>query len=177
MDPTVVLNDLRAEHEALDILVAPLGAADWSSLTPSPNWTVAHEIAHLTYFDRTATLAIVEPAAFAAVRDALFDAVLVKGIHPDAFTLDDLMELTPEELLEAWRTARAELLAAGDGLGAGDRVEWYGPSMSAASFLTARLMETWAHGQDIADALGSERESSDRLAHIARLGLITRNWS
>ena len=31
---------------------------------------------------------------------------------------------------------------------------WYGPSMSARSFVTARLMETWAHGMDVADALG-----------------------
>jgi uncharacterized protein (TIGR03084 family) len=49
--------------------------------------------------------------------------------------------------------------------------------MGATSFLTARLMETWAHGQDVVDALGADRESSDRLAHIARLGFITRGWS
>ncbi len=49
--------------------------------------------------------------------------------------------------------------------------------MGAKSFLTARLMECWAHGQDVADALGVERAATDRLRHVARLGVITRGWS
>jgi uncharacterized protein (TIGR03084 family) len=57
------------------------------------------------------------------------------------------------------------------------RVEWYGPSMGAKSFLTARLMETWAHGQDVCDAVGATRAPSDRVRHIAQLGVITRGWS
>jgi uncharacterized protein (TIGR03084 family) len=57
------------------------------------------------------------------------------------------------------------------------RVPWYGPSMSATSFVTARLMECWAHGVDIEDALGRRREPSDRLVHVVRLGVITRGWS
>ncbi len=50
------------------------------------------------------------------------------------------------------------------------RVPWYGPDMSLGSFLTARIMETWAHGQDVADALGIERTPSSRLHHVAFLG-------
>ena len=49
--------------------------------------------------------------------------------------------------------------------------------MGAKSFLTARLMEVWAHGQDICDAVGATREPTDRLRHIAQLGVITRGWS
>jgi uncharacterized protein (TIGR03084 family) len=49
--------------------------------------------------------------------------------------------------------------------------------MGAKSFLTARLMECWAHGQDVLDALGVERTATDRLRHVARLGFITRGWS
>jgi uncharacterized protein (TIGR03084 family) len=53
--------------------------------------------------------------------------------------------------------------------------------MGAKSFLTARLMETWAHGQDIVDAVGDaievRRPPTDRLRHIAQLGFITRSWS
>jgi len=62
-------------------------------------------------------------------------------------------------------------------LGDADRVEWYGPSMGAKSFLTARLMEAWAHGQDIADTLSVERRPTERLRHIAQLGVITRKWT
>ena len=49
--------------------------------------------------------------------------------------------------------------------------------MGSKSFLTARLMEVWAHGQDILDTLSIERASTDRLRHIAQLGFITRKWA
>ena len=38
-----------------------------------------------------------------------------------------------------------------------------GPSMSMRSFLTARLMEAWAHGQDVVDAVGAPPSATDRL--------------
>ena len=84
--------------------------------------------------------------------------------------------LSPSELLEIWRANRRRLADASATLDDGTRVAWYGPSMERKSFLTARLME-WAHGQDVADALGVERAATDRLRHIARLGVITRGWS
>jgi uncharacterized protein (TIGR03084 family) len=49
--------------------------------------------------------------------------------------------------------------------------------MSAASALTARIMETWAHGQDVADALGAVREPTARLRHVAHLGVGARAYS
>ena len=49
--------------------------------------------------------------------------------------------------------------------------------MSARSFITARLMETWAHGQDVADALGVERTPTDRLRHVAHIGVGARPFS
>ena len=42
--------------------------------------------------------------------------------------------------------------------------------MSVASALTARIMETWAHGQDVADGLGETMTPSARLRHVAFLG-------
>jgi uncharacterized protein (TIGR03084 family) len=38
-------------------------------------------------------------------------------------------------------------------------------------------METWAHGQDIVDALRIERKPTARLRHIAHLGVRTFGWS
>ncbi len=58
-----------------------------------------------------------------------------------------------------------------------DRIPWFGPDMSAMSFATARLMETWAHGVDVADALGVAREPTDRLRHVAELGVRTRGFA
>ena len=57
------------------------------------------------------------------------------------------------------------------------RIPWYGPAMGARSFATARLMETWAHGQDVADALGVERRPTDRLRHVAHIGVLARPFS
>jgi uncharacterized protein (TIGR03084 family) len=63
------------------------------------------------------------------------------------------------------------------GLEPGLRVPWFGPPMSAASALTARIMETWAHGQDVADALGVVREPTARLRHVAHIGVGARAFS
>ena len=72
---------------------------------------------------------------------------------------------------------RETLAAAAATLGNDTRIAWYGPSMGAKSFLTARLMEAWAHGQDVVDTVGASREPTDRLRHIAQLGFITRTWT
>jgi uncharacterized protein (TIGR03084 family) len=63
------------------------------------------------------------------------------------------------------------------GLDGAKRVPWYGPPMSVTSSLTARLMETWAHGQDVADALGVELEPTSRLRHVAHIGVRTMGFS
>jgi uncharacterized protein (TIGR03084 family) len=49
--------------------------------------------------------------------------------------------------------------------------------MSPTSMATARFMETWAHGRDVYDALGLEAEVTDRIRHVAHLGVRTRNYA
>ena len=163
-------DDLRAEQAALDAIVAGLTDEQWGLPTPSPGWSVADQIGHLTYFDGAAATAIADPAAFTASVEQLLTAD-----DRDALTLH--RHLAPPELLTAWRANRSRLGDVATGLEDGTRVPWYGPSMGAKSFLTARLMECWAHGQDVADALGVKRAATDRLRHVARLGVITRGWS
>jgi uncharacterized protein (TIGR03084 family) len=177
MDVGQLVGDLAAEHAALDAIVEVLDPAQWSLPTPSPGWSVADQIGHLAYFDRTAVVAIEQPERFAELRDALFSAALGDPAAADELTLGAARAMTPAELLEHWRQGRAELLAAAGALGDDTRVVWYGPSMSARSFLTARLMETWAHGQDVVDAVGAHRPPTDRLVHVAQMGVITRGWS
>jgi uncharacterized protein (TIGR03084 family) len=174
--------DLVAEQDALDAVVAVLTDEQWHLLTPSPGWTIADQIGHLTFFDGTATLAIEDPEAFAAGREKLVRATIDGGASAEELTLGSYRAMSAPVLLEAWRENRRRLAQAATGLSDGMRVEWYGPSMSAKSFLTARLMETWAHGQDVVDAareagLDVHRAPTDRLRHIAQLGVITRGWS
>jgi uncharacterized protein (TIGR03084 family) len=166
-----IITDLRAEQDALDAIVAALADDQWALPTPSPGWTVADQIAHLTYFDGDAALAITDPEAAAAARERFMQA------H-DAVDDPTLRRGTPPaELLAGWRVNRRRLAEAAATLAEGQRIAWYGPSMGAKSFLTARLMECWAHGQDIVDAVGAPRPPTDRLRHIAQLGVLTRGWS
>ncbi len=172
-----IAGDLVAEQDALDAIVAPLTERQFRLATPSPRWTIAHQLGHLAYFDHAAAVAIVDPGGFAALRDELLDLMGEGDEAADEATLRPYLEMSGEELLAAWRANRAELAEAAATLTDSSRVEWYGPSMSGKSFLTARLMECWAHGQDVVDALGVERPATDRLAHVAQLGFITRGWS
>ena len=51
-----------------------------------------------------------------------------------------------------------------------------GPDMSVKSSITARLMETWAHGQAIYDILGIVRKNQDHIKNITVLGNNTFKW-
>ncbi|MBP2335195.1 uncharacterized protein (TIGR03084 family) [Saccharothrix coeruleofusca] len=150
-----LLDDLRAEGQELDDLVA---GADWTTPTPAPGWTIAHQISHLRWTDRIAHLAVTDPDAFAeALRGAGADAVDRGAEEPVT--------------LEQWRRGRAVLAEALAAVPRGVKLPWFGPPMSAASMATARIMETWAHGQDVADALGVVREPTHRLKHVAHIAV------
>lgn len=169
----MLLSDLADEHADLDRVVSSLDDAQWSSPTPAHGWDVLDQIAHLTYFDEQATRSATDPGAFVAGRtEAMAD---LEGFEER--TLAAGRRGTPSELCSAWRAGRAAMLEAFAELQSGDRLEWYGPPMSAMSFVTARLMETWAHGQDVVDAVGAVRQPTRRLRHIAHLGVRTRRFS
>jgi uncharacterized protein (TIGR03084 family) len=167
--------DLVAEQDALDAVVATIDEDSWHTSTPSPGWTVADQIGHLAFFDRSATLSIVDEDHFQEELHALIESAAGEGV--DGFTLRAYRTMSGSELLHAWRHNRTLLNEAASTLTESSRLPWYGPSMGAKSFLTARLMETWAHGTDVVDALSATRPATDRLRHIAQLGVLTRGWS
>lgn len=169
--------DLIAEQDDLDQLVSTLEPAQLALATASPGWSIADQLGHLAFFDNTAALAINDPEAFDRHRKELFAAPAGDDSDMDAATLGAHRAMSSDALLADWREARGTLAAAAGTLADKDRVEWYGPSMGAKSFLTARLMEAWAHGQDIADTVGVDRRPTNRLVHVAQLGVITQKWS
>ncbi len=168
-----VLADLAREGDQLEALVAPLDEAGWRTPTPAEGWTVAHQVAHLAWTDEVAVAAATDKESWDGyVRRALGD--------PDGFVDAEAAagaQAPPAELLDRWRRARhrlAEVLAAHL---AGAKIPWFGPPMSATSMATARFMETWAHARDVADALGVELPRDDRVAHVAHLGVRTRDFA
>jgi uncharacterized protein (TIGR03084 family) len=160
-------DELTAEHEDLDRIVAD---ADIDTPTPAPGWAVRDQITHLWFFDQRALLALTDPDAFRVDAEQLLrggtDAANEQG-----------RGLSRDELLARWREDRRRLVDHARTVDPKLRVPWYGPAMGARSFITARLMETWAHGQDVVDGLHAQREPTDRLRHVAHIGVGARPFS
>ncbi len=168
---TQVLADLAAEGDRLEALIADLDDAGWHTLTPAPGWDVATQVAHLAWTDDVALKAATDKEAW--------DAVVLGAIgDPEGFVDSEALALALEpDLVDRWRTARAALRQALVAMPRGERMPWFGPPMSATSMATARLMETWAHSLDVHEALGAPVEDTDRIRHVAHLGVRTRNFA
>ena len=171
MDATdLVIADLAAEHADLAALVADIDESAWRARTPAAGWDVADSVSHLHFFDIRAALAIRDAEGFA--RDAKdMMAKFAAGGDP---SVAHGRAVSGNQLLADWRTESSGLIAAGIAGDRGSRVPWYGPSMSLASFLTARLMETWAHGVDVSDALEKPIVTTARLKHVCHIGFLAR---
>ncbi len=168
-----IVADLRAESDELDALVSALPDDRWAGPTPAPGWTIAHQIAHLWWTDRVALLSVSDPAAFGEVLTAAAN-------NPNGFVdaaAEEAAATPPADLLVDWRLTRSRLHEALLAVADDRKLPWFGPPMSAASMTTARLMETWAHGLDVADAVGVTRRPTARLRSIAHLGVRTRDYS
>jgi uncharacterized protein (TIGR03084 family) len=163
--------DLAAESAVTRALVAGLDEAGWHTPTPAAGWDITDQISHLAYFDEVTVRSAVDPAGFEAELAAARD-----GVNPDAIAAR-FRDRTGAQLLGWFEQARADLLNTFASLDPRARLPWFGPPMSAASSLTARIMETWAHTQDIADALGVTREPTSRLRHVAHIGVGARAFS
>jgi len=170
-----LLDDLEAEYQDLHRLVGGLvsDAPEWDLPTPAEGWAVRDQISHLAYFDVAAHLAVAEPQKFSLMAEAFvqqegdpMEGHLIRGRSMNGAELLEWWERAHQGMVEVLREADPTV-----------RVPWFGPPMGMFSFVTARLMETWAHGQDAADALNATRVPTDRLRHIAHLGVKARPFS
>ena len=166
-----LLDDVAAENAALDRILVGLDPADWAKPTPAAGWDVRDSVAHLAFSEDLAQLALRDPDAYLERRDALLAS------DDDTLILGDGRLRSGADVGRWWREASAATLAGLAALEARDRVPWFAGTLSAMSFATARLMETWAHGQDVRDALGLAPEVSPRLRHVADLGVRTRPFA
>ncbi|MFL6160092.1 MAG: TIGR03084 family metal-binding protein [Marmoricola sp.] len=168
-----VLADLSAEGDALEALVAPLDEAGWRTMTPAEGWDVATTIVHLAWTDTAAIAAGTDKEAW----DAL---VLLAMADPSGFVDAQAFEgakASGAEILAGWNAGRPALVTMLREFPTGEKLPWFGPPMSPASMATARFMETWAHSLDVAAALGADYTPTDRIRHVAHLGVRTRNFS
>lgn len=180
MNLEVLLTDLAAESGSLRSMVGAAGPEALDLATPAAGWTVAHQLAHLAWTDEMSTSAIASVVpSVDAPRD--WDSLLAEAAAAPTTYVDDaataLAATDPTELVTRWDNGRAALAAALRAAPADVRIPWYGPPMKSTSMVTARIMETWAHGLDVAAALGVEPERTDRVRHVCHIGVATRRFA
>ncbi len=173
-----LLKDLADEGDELASTVEWLSDKQLGTPTPAQGWDIRRTIGHLKWTDETALKAVSDPDAFTSwLNEMLADAApeLMDTFVDDAAALASKGD--PDFLLSRWSSARMNLNKTMAAKAPSDRVPWFGPSMSVMSMATARMMETWAHGQDIRDALEIAPRATPRLRHIAFLGVRTRDYA
>jgi len=168
--------DLLEEANELHAFLTTLDAADWRRPTTFKSWAPWDVVAHLHMFDLVSLLAVEGGEPFVARRAELIGCMR-RGESLTAVGQRELGAYTPAELLARW-IATCRTLAGR--LGASEperRLPWFGPDMGVRMFTTARLMETWAHGQEVYDLKRVQRAPTDRLRHICVLGVKTFGWT
>ena len=168
--------DFCEESEALFALLDPLSDPEWEQKTQFKAWTINDVVAHLHFGNYAADLSLQDSAAFVAFMQGRTSARTHAGGHL-GFTHAWLGGIKGRILLQRWREFYLEMTERFAVADPKMRVKWVGPDMSVRSSITARLMETWAHGQAVYDILGQVRHDSDRIKNVAVLGINTFGWT
>jgi uncharacterized protein (TIGR03084 family) len=165
--------DFSAENKVLEALLAPLSQRDFAIETQFKRWSINDVLQHIHILNLAALLSLTDPNHFRAYAAAMLADT--RGLR--AFEHDWLDGLSGRALFDVWRETANETVTQFGGADPKARLTWFGPDMSARSCITARQMETWAHGQEVFDILGADREESDRIRNIAHLGVSTFGWT
>jgi uncharacterized protein (TIGR03084 family) len=169
---TGILADLANEGQMLEEILCNLTEDQWRLPTPSPGWNIGNQVAHLSWTDTKMLLALRDPERFAlekraeASNPSIVDENAVDGFQPG-----------PARTLEGWKVVRREVLSSLASAPEDIRLPWFGPPMGVATAATSRLMETWAHGHDVTDALGLDNKPTERIGHVIQLALMARDYS
>ena len=168
--------DFCDESSALHALLVPLPDTAFDRPTQFKGWTINDIIGHLHAWNWAADASLCDENAFQDMIATLGRSTR-QGLSLLAFEREWRGNLAGQALLSEWYgfcQAMTDRFTAADPK---MRVKWVGPDMSVRSSITARLMESWAHGQAIYDLLGVERVDTDRIHNIAVLAVNTFGWS
>ena len=169
-------SDFREESLTLKSLIADLDDSAFEQTTQFKSWTINDVFRHLHFWNKAVMVATEGDEAFAVFFEDV-GAHMMKGGSLPEYEKAYLDGLSGGALREAWASLVDETADAYAALDPSSRVPWAGPSMSARSAISARQMETWAHGQEVFDVLGADREEHDRIRNIVVLGINTFGWT
>ena len=161
-----IFDDLAAEQDRLDAILAGLTEEQWLSPSAAAGWTIADTVLHLAQTEE----AVVRTAGPETGRDWRQYGTTVDGAMA---ALVEAERTTPAEIFQRWRTARTEALAALRQADPKRPLGWVEAALKPPTLATTRLAEHWAHGLDIAGPLGADFPDTARLRHIAWLGHST----
>jgi len=167
--------DFREESETLFHAIETLDDDGLRRVTQFKGWTIEDVLVHLHFWNIAADLTIKDEAAFHDMVGDAFKALSDTGCLRDVENAR--VDLRGISLRNAWIEQVRDMAGRWISLDPKARLPWVGPSMSARSSMTARQMETWAHGMEVFDALGLAREEQDRVLNIVILGINTFGWS
>lgn len=170
------VSDFLEESSALHALLEPLADADFERKTQFKDYSIHDVVAHLHHWNRAADLSLRDEAGFRVFWKQVSSGIAAGRRLPEL--ADEWLDgLRNRALLDRWHAFSFELAGHFGTADPKARVPWAGPDMSVRSSITARLMETWAHGQEVYDLLGVERVDGDRIRNIAQLGVRTFGWT
>jgi len=167
--------DFKEESDALYALLKDLDDADFATPTQFKGWTLNNVLEHLHMWNWAANESHADEANFIAFLEDVMSSVASGGMR--AYEGKWIGDLSGRALLDAWHSFYTDMGTRFSEIDPKKRLKWAGPDMSARSSISARLMETWAHGQEVYDHLGVTRQDADRIRAIAVLGTNTFGWT
>jgi uncharacterized protein (TIGR03084 family) len=170
------ITDFRDEVAELSRLLKQLRNDDWSRATLFKGWTINDVILHLYASDYVAAASVRSPDEYAQLRGDM-QQKRRSGLSMIEESRLRFPDLKGNALFKLWELQANELCSLLSQRDPQERLSWSGPDMSVRMFVTARQMETWAHGQEIYDVMGVERVSHDRIKNIVTIGVKTFGWS
>jgi uncharacterized protein (TIGR03084 family) len=166
-DDRSILDEYEAEQRSLYTVLTELSAEQWELPTPAAGWSVRDQVSHLADTEELA-----HGTATGGPRRINDD--VARFPSGEAFTQAGCDRgramVDGPAVLEWWWSAAAVVRAGLAALPSETRVPW-GLGMGWRAFVTARLMEHWAHGLDIRAAVGVESQDTNRLRHVAWIGV------
>jgi uncharacterized protein (TIGR03084 family) len=163
-----ILADLVAEQQGLDQSLQRAPDRDWRQRVSPGGVTVQDTIAILAWGEQHAARLV---SGKLSIDDLLAD-------YGDLTTFEkagvaEAKGKRPQEVIEWWRFARADVVDALSKKKPGQKVRWMDGRIASKTFATIRLADTWAHGLRILTSLNKEIVETPRLRHVSWLGWAT----